>query len=158
MRLGERALVVARANLGYGEQGANNRGRFVEAIGGAQGAPWCAAFAGYCYRRAYWLEGSEPGSWLFRRPSVPETGARALVKAMGRAGRLFKDPSEARPGDLVCWARGLGWSGHVGVVELVDADGLVHTIEGNVGAYPSKVRRLVHDVSKERLLYFATLS
>lgn len=48
------------------------------------------------------------------------------------------------------WRRGLT-KGHIGVVESVD-DGLVHTIEGNVGGYPAKVRRLVHDVRKERLV------
>lgn len=144
-------LYVATSNLGFGEQGANNKGRFIEAIGGKPGQEWCAYFAGYCYERAYERLG-------FDMPFKRSAGAKRLTKNLGKVGKLFTNPLEAKPGDLVCWSRGrLGWQGHVGVVESVDEDGIIHTIEGNVGRFPAKVKRLTHDVRKERLYRFASL-
>jgi hypothetical protein len=152
-----RALVLwtAQKNLGFGEEGANNAGRFIHAIGGRDGQEWCALFAGYCYEKAFERYGEIHPEWLYRRPGVPEPGAKRLVDALGKGGVRFKRPEDALPGDLVAWRRGLT-KGHVAVVERV-SDGLVHTIEGNTGAFPAKVRRLVHDVSKERLYTFAGL-
>jgi hypothetical protein len=73
-----RRLVVQHAveNIGYGEVGGNNQGPLIEALGGRQGMEWCALFAGWCYRRAYKDLGLEPPAWLFRRPGVPEPGAK----------------------------------------------------------------------------------
>jgi hypothetical protein len=42
------------------------------------------------------------------------------------------------PGDLIVWDE------HIGVVESVDADGTVHTIEGNSS---DQVSRRTHDAS-----------
>lgn len=159
--LRNRAVYVATMNLGYGEEDANNSGRLIDAMGGQPGGEWCALFVGHCWRRAYELEHLVArGRWTMRG-TRPEVGAKALVKAAWAAGfRQFTDPLEALPGDLVCWHRRTGpisWKGHVGIVERVGADGLVHTIEGNVGAFPAKVRRLTHDVRRERFYGFAGL-
>ncbi len=150
---------VAVSNIGFGETTANNDGKFIDLIGGRSGGEWCAAFAGYCHRQANRREGKAWPEWTLRN-GKPELGAKRLTKNLGAVGRLFLDPQEARGGDLICWHRKTGpisWQGHVGIVELVDEDGLVHTIEGNVGRYPSKVKRFIHDVSKERLYSFASL-
>lgn len=141
-----KVVYVARKNLGFGETTANNKGPFIEAIGGKQGMEWCALFAGHCYRRAYQLLGEEPPAWLYRRPGVAEPGALRLYQGCISAGDMYL-PDEAVPGDLVCWRRKGGH--HIAVIESVDDDGLLHTIEGNVGRYPAKVKRLVHDVTKE---------
>jgi hypothetical protein len=119
-RLRYQVLRIARANLGYGDNGTNS-GRFIEAMGGKQGADWCALFAGYCYRRAHEELGLPHPDWVYRRGSSYQTGAKALVKALGRVGALFS-PGGARqplPGDLVAWSRTRipgDWRGHVGIV------------------------------------------
>lgn len=160
------ALTVAIACIGKGEEGTNNDGAWLKSIGGVPGEEWCALFAGMCHRRAYSLvyDGpyqwpAVPASWSWRSQHQLEVGAQALVKAMGRVGSLYTAPKHAIPGDLVAWRRpGVNpWAGHVGMVESVDPNGVIHTIEGNVGAFPSLVHRLVHDVSKEKLFSFATL-
>jgi hypothetical protein len=159
-RFGELVVHVATHNIGFGETIGNNRGKFLEIIGvpyqDKQGAEWCAYFASYCYRKAAFIEALE-GRGL-ARTKVKIGGAKRLsdyvVKEMA-GGLSFLDPLLARPGDLVIWHRGalsLPWGkGHVGIVERVDPDGILHTIEGNTGRFPSKVKRLSHDVSKERL-------
>jgi hypothetical protein len=159
--LSNTVVYVARKNIGYGEEGVNNSGLFIESMGGKPGHEWCALFARWCIKRAHEIKGLWAPSWLDRMPGVPEVGAKRLTKAVGRVGRFFTDPLEARPGDLVCWHRRTGlisWKGHVGIVEKVDPDGIIHTIEGNVGAFPAKVKRLSHDVRKERLYGFASLT
>lgn len=164
-----RTLAVERAvaNLGYGETEGNNRGRFIEEIGGKylseEDPDWCALFAGHNYRRAYAIAllgkaalapFDMPRGWLYRsaptigRPDgVPEPGALRLVTALGKVGCHFTDPMLASFGDLVLWKRPGGH--HVAIIEFVDDDNLIHTIEGNVGRYPAKVKRLTHDVTKE---------
>lgn len=153
----EAALEVAKRNV-FGEEGANNSGKFIEAMGGRPGSEWCGLYQHYNYRRAYEISGRWPPAWLYRRKGVPETGAKRLVKNLAAVGRSFMDPMQARPGDLVCWSRGtLGWQGHVGMVVSVDEDGIIKTLEGNVGKFPAKVKYLTHDVTKERLYMFASL-
>ncbi len=44
-----------------------------------------------------------------------------------------------------------------GIVELVESNGIIHTIEGNVGRYPSLVHRFQHDVEYERFVGFARI-
>jgi hypothetical protein len=157
----ERVILFARANIGYGETEANNRGPFIDAIGGnkltLKDPQWCALYAGYCYRKAYaaLTPAPAPPAWLFRRPGVPEPGALRLVTGLASVGGDFGDPTKAVPGDLVLWKRTGGH--HVGVVESVEDD-IIRTIEGNVGRFPAKVKRLMHDVGREpHFKYFATL-
>jgi hypothetical protein len=152
--LANEIVFVASSNVGYGEVEGNNDGPLIRAMGGKPGQEWCALFAGHCYERAHKRLG-------VTMPFQRSTGAKRLVKNLAAVGRFFTDPLEARPGDLVCWHRRTGlisWKGHVGIVEKVDPDGIIHTIEGNVGAFPAKVRRLSHDVRKERLYGFASLT
>lgn len=118
-KLRHEAVRISRANLGYKETEGPNAGKFIRAMGGTDGAEWCALFAGYCYRRAYEECGYVlgPKAWMYRRPGKLELGAKALTKALGRVGRIFSTSGMPMPGDLVCWSRGiLGWQGHVGIV------------------------------------------
>jgi hypothetical protein len=148
--VGKQIVKVAVRQIGYGEVGANNEGKFIKAIGGTQGEEWCAAFAGWCGEQAH-------KELELKLPCARSLGAKKMGKNIAGAGSKFMDPLLAKPGDFIVWHRGtLGWQGHIGVVEKV-VDGLVHTIEGNVGKYPAKVKRLIHDVSKEKLAFFATL-
>lgn len=154
----ERVVQVAIKNLGYGEATANNAGKFITAIGGKQGMEWCALFAGHCYRRAFELEGEEPPGWLYRREGVAEPGALRLWTGMAKAGCSIAPGNieAAGPGDALLWRRTGGH--HIAILEFVK-DGLCHTIEGNVGRFPAKVKRLIHDVTKEpHFKGFASLS
>lgn len=151
--LAQEAVRVARSCIGKGEEGGNNCGPWIESIGGKPGAEWCALFVGHAYAQA-------AADLRMELPFARSTGAKAIVRSMGKVGRMFTDPLDARAGDLVAWHRRTGpitWRGHVELVARVDADGIIHTVAGNVGTAPCKVRELVHDVRKERLFSFASL-
>ena len=96
--------------------------------GGAPG-PWCAYFV----------------SWVARRAGVPlgDSGqgyanVDALWSWAQQAGRAVSAGSRPRPDDLIVWDE------HVGIVERVDANGLIHTIEGNTS---DQVARRVHSAA-----------
>ena len=138
-------LDIVHANLGYGEEGGNNRGKFIAAIGGKQGHEWCAYVAGYCYERAYEREG-------FDMPFERSAGAKRLVKNLAAAGSRITDIERAEPGDLVGFHRRSGslmeairsWKGHVGILvskrQLIDGEWRAEVAEGNVGGYPATYR------------------
>ena len=82
-------------------------------------------------------------------------GARRLFKNASSFGRVLADNEDPIPGDIVCWSRGTSaWMGHIALVERF-ADGVIHTIEGNVGPYPSKVKRLKHPRNASNLIGIA---
>ncbi|MCC3313022.1 CHAP domain-containing protein [Nocardia africana] len=85
--------------------------------------PWCAAFATWAWKQAHiplnWTATNSQGLAV----SVPTIWADAQ-----RHG-LADNASRARVGDLIV----LNGVGHIGLVEKVDANGTIHTIEGNSG-------------------------
>jgi hypothetical protein len=144
-------LYVVDRNLGYGEEGSNNRGRFISAIGGKQGAEWCATVAGYCYEKGH------------ERAHVPmpferDPGAKRLVKNLAAVGSRFTDIERAARGDLTGFHRRSGsvmeavrsWKGHVGI--LVDKRPLsggrwwAEVAEGNVGGYPAEYQTFEYEI------------
>jgi hypothetical protein len=117
------AVAAARTQVGQAEMppGSNDSPRIAEyrsAVAGAEVGPWCADFA----------------SWAAAQAGIPlgENGegfqsVGALwgwAEASGRAIPASAGPPQA--GDLIVWG-----SEHVGIVESVDPDGTIHTIEGN---------------------------
>lgn len=87
---------------------------------------------------------------------MPVGSAKSLGKRIGKAGQ-FVDVGLARRGDCIVWDRGRSGSpaGHVGIIERVDYEArLIHTIEGNVGAFPAKVRRRQWDIDRPGRLEF----
>ena len=152
--LGMKALEVAISWIGEGEEGGNNSGEFVESLHLKQfdgddddDGAWCAAFVSSCFEKA--CEELD-----IEMPFKRSGGAKLVMKRIGKAGCFVSAP-DIRPGDVVAWDRGAvgSWQGHVGIVERYDASsGILHTIEGNVGRYPSKVRRFMHDMSKQTRL------
>lgn len=157
--LGEAALAAARAEAarGAGEEGGNNRGPDIRVYldGLAQeGADWCAGFVSWCHR-----EGARRlGRAMPFRYSL---GARDIRnqfrdRRWAFAASLAQPPL---PGDVVVWWRGApsGWQGHIGIVERC-ADGILATIEGNRGPYPSRVSRHRYVLGRmERLLGFGRI-
>ena len=143
-------LQIAIEEIGKGEEGGNNSGphvakyKLIEDDGDPDDdGAWCAAFLSWCVEEACRrLDLDMP----FKRSQ----GAKRLFKNAGKAGAFVSSP---RPGDLVCWDRGTpgSWQGHIGIVEKVE-EGILYTVEGNVGRYPSKVRRFMHDLDRQTRL------
>jgi CHAP domain-containing protein len=121
---GQRALAAAQAEVGVAEQppGSNDGPRIAEyrvATAGSGVGPWCAYFT----------------SWAASQAGAPlgEVGqgfgsVDALYAWAQRTGRAIPaGPGVApSPGDLIVWG-----GRHIGIVESVDPDGSIHTIEGN---------------------------
>lgn len=116
-------VAAARTQVGQAEipRGSNESPRITEyrgAVQGAQVGPWCADFA----------------SWSAAQAGIPlgENGegfqsVAALwswAESSGRAVPASSGTPEA--GELIVWG-----SDHVGIIESVDPDGTIHTIEGN---------------------------
>lgn len=156
----QRLLDFAAAEVGKGEEGANNAGPYVESLhrGARASGNWCAAFVAHCL---------EAVSVCPPIPDRKRRGAKALAKYVaeelstglwvarpryGRAPTLLDHPL---PGDIIAWHRSPGasgwqdlwrdWRGHVGLVEDVrlvpGGECEIATIEGNVGRFPATVRR-----------------
>jgi hypothetical protein len=121
---GQRALAAAQAEVGVAEQppGSNDGPRIAEyraATAGSGVGPWCAYFTSWCASQAGAPIG-EVGQGF---------GAVEAVYAWAqRTGRAIPaGPGVApSPGDLIVWG-----GRHIGIVESVDPDGSIHTIEGN---------------------------
>jgi hypothetical protein len=131
---GQRMVQIASAEVGQSEQppGSNNSPRIAEyrsATAGNPGpGPWCAYFV----------------SWVARQAGVPlgDQGqgfgsVDALYSWAQQSGRAYAAGSgrTPQPGDLIVFHE------HIGLVESVDANGTIHTIEGNSG---DQVARRVH--------------
>ena len=118
------ALAAAQSQVGVSEQppGSNDGPQIAEfrtATAGSGVGPWCAYFT----------------SWAAAQAGVPlgEAGqgfgsVSALYGWAQRTGRATPaGPGvQPNPGDLIVWG-----GHHIGIVESVDADGSIHTIEGN---------------------------
>jgi hypothetical protein len=132
------AVQVARAELGHGEHGGDNRGpdvmKYHAVTCAAAGDSWCASFVSYCFQHG------NPGN----TPYEPTAGARETLRRFEKRGWVYKASlaSPPLPGDiLVFWREQVsGWKGHIGIVDAYE-HGIVTTIEGNKGSFPSVVRR-----------------
>jgi hypothetical protein len=117
------AVAAARTQVGQAEMppGSNDSPRIAEYRGAVQGAvvgPWCADFASWCAAQAG-IPLGENGEGFQSVGAIWEWAERT-----GRA--IPASEGSPRPGDLIVWG-----SDHVGIVEAVDPDGTIHTIEGN---------------------------
>ena len=120
---------AAESEVGQAEQppGSNDSPRIAEyrtAVAGAGVGPWCAQFVSWCAKQA----GTPLGEAGQGFQSVEAIAAWAQ-----RTGRWSPGGSMPQPGDLIVWG-----GEHVGLVESVDPDGSIHTIEGNSSNAVSK--------------------
>jgi cell wall-associated NlpC family hydrolase len=117
---GSRALAAAQTQIGQAEQppGSNDGpaiAMYRTAVEGAYpGAPWCAYFVSWAAAQA----GAPMGDRGQGLGSVA-----AITDWASRTGRLVSDP---QPGDLILFG-----TRHVGIVQSVDPDGTLTTVEGN---------------------------
>ena len=121
--VGQKMVALAQAEIGVKEEpmGSNDGERIKEyrtATAGSGVGPWCAYFT----------------SWLAKSAGAPvgEQGqgfgsVDALYSWAQRTGKAQPNGAGVRPnpGDLIVFDE------HIGMVESVDADGTVRTIEGN---------------------------
>lgn len=121
--VGAQMVALAQREIGVAEQppGSNDSPRIAQyrqATAGSGVGPWCAYFT----------------SWLAKGAGAPlgEQGqgfgsVDALYGWAQRTGHAIQNGPGVRPapGDLIVWDE------HIGMVESVDPDGTVHTIEGN---------------------------
>ncbi len=121
--VGQKMVALAQKEIGVKEEpmGSNDGTRIKEyrtATAGSGVGPWCAYFT----------------SWLAKSAGAPvgEAGqgfgsVDALYAWAQRTGKAVQNGPGVKPnpGDLIVWDE------HIGMVESVDADGTVHTIEGN---------------------------
>src|SRR4051812_23031933 len=112
-------LQAASAEVGQTEQppGSNDSPRIAEyrsATAGSGVGPWCAYFA----------------SWAARQSGMPlgeqGQGFGSVGAVWDWAQRTGRTSAQAAPGELIVWG-----GRHIGIVESVDPNGTVHTIEGN---------------------------
>ena len=120
--VGQKMVAIAAAEIGVKESppGSNNSPRIAEyrsATAGAPGpGPWCAYFTSWVAKQA----GAPVG------PNGSGFGSvDALYSWAQSAGKTVPRGQQPQPGDLIVWDE------HIGLVERVDPNGTVHTIEGN---------------------------
>jgi hypothetical protein len=119
----EAMVAAARTQVGQAEvpRGSNESpaiSGYRSAVQGAVVGPWCADFASWSAAQAGIPlgengEGFQSVSALW---SWAESSGRAVAASVGTP----------QAGDLIVWG-----GEHVGIVESVDPDGTIHTIEGN---------------------------
>jgi len=153
----ERLLQTARSLIGQGESESNNRGGFVKMLHREvrDEGNWCSAFVAWCLEETHVCD---------LIPDKQRRGAKGLVKYLVREldGHWIAKPRWLRSakildlptmGDVITWHRGdvRSWKGHVELVERYDsASDTLHTIAGNVGRYPAKVKARIHSAGSWR--------
>jgi hypothetical protein len=120
---GQAVLNAVRGEVGVKEQppGSNDSPRIAQyrqATAGSGVGPWCAYFTSWAARQAGVPLGDN-GQGFGRVDDVYAWAQRAGKAIPNGAG------VKPQPGDLIVWDE------HIGVVESVDPDGSIHTIEGN---------------------------
>lgn len=127
---GARMVALAEKEVGVTENnGSNDSPRIREyrtATTGAENSPgpWCAYFVSYIAKEA----GAPVGA------NGNGTGYVPTLEAWGKQQGRFSTfgQSQPKPGDIAIFNwNGGGTPDHTGIVEKVDPDGTIHTIEGN---------------------------
>lgn len=128
--VGAQMVALAQKELGVSETGGNNESprirEYRSATAGAESTPgpWCAYFVSYLAQQA----GAPIGA------GGNGTGYVPTLEAWGKQENRFTQfgSGTPQPGDIVIfnWG-GSGVADHTGIVERVDADGTIRTIEGN---------------------------
>jgi hypothetical protein len=121
---GQAIVNLVQQEIGVKEQppGSNDAPRIAQyrqATAGSGVGPWCAYFTSWAAREAGVPLGDNGQG--FGRVDDVYAWAQKAGKAVPNTGGNVTP----QPGDLIVWDE------HIGVVKNVDADGTIHTIEGN---------------------------
>jgi len=126
MSAGRRALAEALRHVGVRESPPGSNETLFGRWFGANGVPWCAIFASYCYDVG-------AGVVLCRGWHGAGVGPRGVAYVPTLAAWLkgtHRTVAEPQPGDLVLFDWDGGLPDHVGLVVRATAAGL-ETVEGN---------------------------
>ena len=130
---GANALAAAESQIGAAEQppGSNDGPQLAvyrtAVAGAAPGQPWCATFVSWAAAQA----GAPVGDNGSGSASVA-----GIADWASRNGRLLPASATPSPGDLILFG-----DRHIGIVESVNADGSLTTVEGNHSSAVSRVQR-----------------
>jgi hypothetical protein len=130
---GARVLAAAETQVGQSEQppGSNDGpalAMYRAAVPGSQpGDPWCAEFVSWAAAQAGTPLGDGAGG--FR-------SVAALTSWAAETGRLLPAGASPQPGDLILYG-----DRHVGIVQSVEPNGTIDTVEGNYGNAVQRVHR-----------------
>ena len=129
-------LDCARSEIGVGENpSGSNRTKYGEWYG-MNGVAWCAIWVSYVFYRA--------GLPLAFTTSKGFSYCPYGVAAFKKKGQWYT--SKPRPGDVVFFNWDGGAVDHVGIVESVNRDGSINTIEGNTSNNKVERRRRTGDI------------
>lgn len=137
-------LMIAEMRAGAVEVGHNNAGPWVSKYHGKPGATgaWCAASVSWCFKQAS-AELEVP------MPFKYTGGAQDMLRQFrGKGWQVTCDEDNPpQPGDVIVWWRGQTrtWKGHVGFVWGCQ-DGIVYTVEGNVGSFPARIQVFTYEL------------
>jgi uncharacterized protein (TIGR02594 family) len=150
---GARMVALAQREIGVGETSGNNESprirEYRSATAGAENTPgpWCSYFVSYLAKEA----GAPIG------PNGNGTGYVPTLQAWGKQEGRYHEygQTQPNPGDIVIfdWDGG-GLADHTGIVERVDPDGTIHTIEGNSS---DAVKRRSYDSSTNDIAGFVSM-
>jgi hypothetical protein len=130
---GARVLAWAQSQIGQAEQppGSNDGpaiATYRSAVAGsAAGEPWCAYFASWAAAQAGTPLG-DSGQGIGWVDGIKDWAQRN--------GKLLPSSATPQPGDLILYG-----GRHVGIVESVNSDGSLTTVEGNEGDAVRRVHR-----------------
>lgn len=102
---------------------------------------WCAAFVNEMLRETYGVENLP--AWY---NNCNSNSCSEVLRAANNNGQAFTDGSQAQCGDLIIFNTSRGTARHIGFVVSVDADGTIHTIEGNSGSKVSERTYNIKDI------------
>lgn len=135
----EKMIAIAQSNLGANEAD----GSYTKF--GEKGA-WCAAFVNYVCKQAN--DGKDPFTGAAK-------GSHRVTDYVNWAkdNNRFVQADKAKPGDLITfqWSDG---GRHIGIVESIDKDGTIHTIEGNTS---DKCARRTYKADNKNILGFVSM-
>jgi hypothetical protein len=153
-QLGREALAVVKklAAEGAGEEGGNNRGKWIERFGGKQGASWCGWLIHHAIEQACLRLGRSDV------PVVRTGGARKLFRSAAKAGYLVTE-KDVKGGDLILFDRGVigrpgdAWKAHIGIMD----DDTGYYWAGNEGPNAKVERHKLTPAKRKRLEGWARL-
>lgn len=122
---GNRIVRVARGELGKTDE---------TRYGADEGEKWCSEFVSWVYRRAGYAFTGGPAGMRWHLASVSKI-RRWFRENSTYIYKGHRDWSRftPTPGDYVCFGNDSAPRSHSGIVESLDSNGTLHTIEGNVG-------------------------
>lgn len=123
-QLSDRALERAAGQVGQKENPLkSNWGHpvqdYLASVGIYFAASWCMAFMYWCFKDA-------AGQLGIKNPMARTGGCLAQLSQSEK----YKVTDDPQPGDVFIMDLGHGL-GHTGIIESIDPDGTLHTIEGN---------------------------